>query len=267
MRLFPTSMLLLVLFGVGCAETKKAPLTAEEYQEAAEQDYLHAMRAFDARDWENAKVLLGEVRRSYGHSRWARLAELRLAEVSYQQKEYPAAIAALRSFVHDYPNDPEIKQARLLIIRSLSVQLGEAPLMPPEEERDLQVARDAYQELQEYIGAYPGSEEEADFRYQLEVVSGLLARHELYVAHYYLREGRFQAAAYRIETALQDLPASGLEAEALVLLGETYLRMKRRSDALEAFYTVRERYPASPFAKIAERFLAGMGEAPERADG
>ena len=51
----------------------------------------------------------------------------------------------------------------------------------------------------------------------------------------------------------------GLEAEALVLLGETYLRMKKVDRARAAFEKVLHEYPASPFVVPARRFLQNIG--------
>jgi outer membrane protein assembly factor BamD len=89
----------------------------------------------------------------------------------------------------------------------------------------------------------------------LEVVTGLLVRHELYVARFYLGRDEFQAAAARCQYALTNYEGSGLEPEALVLLGETYLKMKEQEKARAAFQLVLDKYPDSPFTVPARRFL------------
>jgi outer membrane protein assembly factor BamD len=50
-------------------------------------------------------------------------------------------------------------------------------------------------------------------------------RHELYVARFYLNVGNFEAAVARAQYALRNFDGSGLEPEAMVLLGETYLKL------------------------------------------
>jgi outer membrane protein assembly factor BamD len=94
------------------------------------------------------------------------------------------------------------------------------------------------------------------------VVMGLLARHELYVARFYLAESNFKAALARCEYALKTFEKSGLEAEALVLLGEVRMKEKERAKAREAFEKVLTDYPASPFVLPARRFLALLGDEP-----
>ena len=94
----------------------------------------------------------------------------------------------------------------------------------------------------------------------LEIVVGLLARHELYVARYYLREDRFDAASARVQRVLDTLPVSGLEPEALMLLGEMYLKQKKRTEARKTFERVLTEHPDSPFVVPARHFLAHLGE-------
>src|SRR6266403_1438325 len=86
--------------GVGCESfdisgAKHATLT---YTDDARAAYGEAMEAYRNKEWENAKALFGEIRRLFNYSRYARLAELRLADVSYEQEKYSEAITAYREF-------------------------------------------------------------------------------------------------------------------------------------------------------------------------
>ena len=82
-------------------------------------------------------------------------------------------------------------------------------------------------------------------------------RHELYVARFYLREDRFDATIARIDHALKLYPGSALEAEALVLKGETLLKMNKPADARAVFQKVIDAY-GGPFAVSARRFIADI---------
>ena len=50
------------------------------------------------------------------------------------------------------------------------------------------------------------------------------------------------------------------EAEALLLLGQVYLKMKKNAEAREAFNAILREYPRSPLVVQAENFLAYMKE-------
>ncbi len=87
---------------LGC-EKEYRPVSAFDYSEKAKRDYDAAMDDFDAKNWESARQKLAEVKRSYGYSRYARLAELRLADADYEQDKFAEATAGYKAFVHDYP--------------------------------------------------------------------------------------------------------------------------------------------------------------------
>jgi outer membrane protein assembly factor BamD len=132
--------------------------------------------------------------------------------------------------------------------------------MPPLEERDLSSVRDAYESITAFLADYPDYKKQRELRYMLDVVSGMLVRHELYVGRYYLVQGNFEAAVARCEYALRHHQDSGLESEALVLLGETYMKMKERGKARRIFAHVLSNYPDSPFIVPAKRFMDLLGE-------
>jgi outer membrane protein assembly factor BamD len=260
MRFRSLFSLVLCLAAAGCLESQSAAEGPLEYADSAKLAYENALVPYFDHDWEEATLRLTEVKRRFGYSRYARLAELRLADVAYRQDKYAEAITAYKAFVHDYPNDPEVPYARYRVAESLFDQTEESPLMPPLEERDLAAAREAHDTIQEFLTDYPNDQHREKLEYMRAVVGGLLARHELYVARYYLREDRFPAAAARVEYALKNFEGSGMEPEALVLLGEIRLKMHQPNRARTLFRQVLARYPESAFVIPARHFLRRMQE-------
>ncbi len=252
---------LTVALGCGCASTPKAAETPQEYAENARIAYEEALVEYFDGDWEIAIPMFEEVRRRYAYSRYARLAALRIGDAEFERGNSAEAVAAYRSFVHDYPNDVEVPYARFKVAKSLFQETGDNVLMPPLEERDLVTVTDAYGTIRAVLRDYPAYKRRPELVYMLEVVSGLLARHELYVARFYLREDRFDAAVARILYSIKTYPDSGLVAEGLVLLGETYLMMQRDADARAAFERVLNTYSDSAFTVPARQYLARMGKA------
>jgi outer membrane protein assembly factor BamD len=242
----------------GCAATDGSAESALDYTDNARKDYEVALAAFEDKNWELADELLNEVKRKYAYSRYARLAELRLADANFQQEKFAEAISGYKEFVHDHPNDPEVPYARYRVAKGEYDSVSQSIMLPPLEERDLASVNDALSTLKNYLSDYPGSEHAEEMRYMLDVVLGLLARHELYVARYYLAEGRFDAAVMRCEYALKTLKSSGLEPEGMVLLGEIYMKQKRKKDAREVLSKLLELYPESAFSVPAKNFLAQL---------
>jgi len=243
---------------VGCDKEYKA-VSAIDYSEKAKRDYDDAMDDFDSKNWESARQKLNEVKRNYGYSRYARLAELRLADADFEQDKFAEATAGYKAFVHDYPNDPEIPYARYKVTMTQYDAVSASILLPSLEERDLAYVNDAHASIRAFLNDYPNSEHAPQLAYMQSVVSGLLARHELYVARFYLSRDKFPAAVARIQYSLRSYPNSGLEPEGLVLLGEVYLKTKERKKAREVLELVLTRYPTSPFAVPAKNFLVRLG--------
>jgi outer membrane protein assembly factor BamD len=241
---------------VGCAGDDKHAGSALDYTENAKRDYELAMRALEEKNWEVVEQMFNDVRKNYSYSRYARLAELRIADANYEQDKIAEAISGYKSFVHDYPNDPEIPYARYKIAQGEYDSVSASVFLPPLEERDLAAVNDALVTIRAFLSDYPNSEHSEQLRFMLEVVLGLLARHELYVARYYLREDRFEAAAARVNHAVEAFPRSGLEPEGLLLLAEIRMKQKRSADARDLLERLLKRHPESPFSVPARKYLA-----------
>ena len=87
----------------------------------------------------------------------------------------------------------------------------------------------------------------------------LLARHELYVADFYLKHEQPVAAVNRLREMLRSYEGSGLEPQALLLMGRTQLFMREVDAAHTTFRELIGRYPESGSAVQAERYLAETG--------
>jgi outer membrane protein assembly factor BamD len=257
-RLLALALALSAATAGGCASTSQTPKKLS-YTEDARRDYEEAMKAFRAKDWEGARALFADVKKNYPQSRYARLSELRIADIDFAQEKYTDAIGAYRAFAQTYRTDREAEYARYRLSKALFFDISDTILQPPAEERDQAVTLDAHRELKAFLRAYPKTRWRKDVEYMLEVVTGRLVRHELYVSRYYRRRDNFDASLARIDYALKTFPNSGLDPEALVLKGETLLMMNRRKEAKLVFELVIKDW-GGPFAITAKSFLDEMKE-------
>ena len=235
---------------------KHATLT---YTDDARGAYGEAMHAYSNKDWEDARALFGEIKKLFTYSRYARLAELRLADIDFEQDKFSDAVTGYREFIQNHKNDPDIEYARYRITKSLFKDIDDTIFLPPQEERDQATAMEAYREVKSFVRDYPRTAYAKDELYMFQVVVGRLVRHELYVARYYLRADVFAPAVARIDYALKNYPGSDLEPEALVLKGEILLKMKKIDQAAETFELVRRDY-GGPFVVTAAKFLDEIKE-------
>lgn len=259
MRLRLPALLLalgLLSFAPGCTPNIVPPLTAAEFEEKGRAAYEKALESFYDRDWAAVVPKMQAVKREFAGTRWARLAQLRVGDAEFHQASYTEAVVTFREFLREFPNDPDVMYARYKVAECLFESRGETSLAPPLEERDLVNVRDADRSISDFLRDYPNYEKRERLLYMHAWVRGQLARHELYVARYYLKTDRLKAAIARTEYALVNFKDTGLEPEALVLLGETYLKQHDTLMAVSAFHLVLEKYASSAFAEPAKRFLA-----------
>jgi outer membrane protein assembly factor BamD len=263
----------------GCE--KGEPRTALSYTADAKRAYDEAMAEFQAHNWIEAQALFREVKRKYHYAKYAKLAELRIADADFEQEKFAEAIRGYRQFVHDHRSDAEeVAYARSKIAEAQYRQISDSFLLPTADERDQAVILDAFKELKGYVHDYPNAKESAKIRELLADVTARLMRHELYVARFYLARDNFDAAVLRIQYAMRNFAGgpntrptsrnpqvaigeeidSGLEAEALLLLGEVYLKMKKYPEARDSFAAILRDYPKSPLTVQATNFLSYMRE-------
>lgn len=255
----PIALVLCLLTVGGC--DLKSPLAnpaSLTYTEDAHAAYRQAMAAFNDERWEDGRSLFSELRRLFAYSRYARLAALRLADIDFEQQKFSEAMTGYRNFIRGHATDENVEYARYRIAKALYLDNNVTVLLPPQEERDQANTRDAYRELKRFNERFPKSRYRIDTGYMLEVVAQRLVRHELYVARYHLLSDNFDAALRRCDDALKKYPGSGLDAEALVLKGETLLKAKRNDEARVVFEAVIRDHKGS-FSVVAKRFLKHMG--------
>jgi len=237
----------------------KATLT---YTEDARDAYEEAMRAYHSKSWDDARALLSEVRKLFPYSRYATLAELRLADLNFEQEKYADAVSSYREFIQNHRMDRDVEYARYRIAKALFRDIDETFLLPPAEERDQATTQEAYRELQAVLRDNPRTRYVDDLTKMINTVRGRLVRHELYVARYYLRQDMFPATIARVDNALKKYPGSDLEPEALVLKAETLLKMNEEAKARDVLQKVIDEY-GGPFAVTAKKFLAELDARPK----
>jgi outer membrane protein assembly factor BamD len=233
---------------------------AGSYGQNAQKAYSDALDEFYDDDCFEADPLLRNVRREFPYSRFAALAELRLADCNLSDGKYAEAIEAYNQFVRYRPSHPEVPYARFQAALAHYEQIpSEWLLSPPSHERDQHYAQESLRLLRKFMLDFPEDPLMPRARDMAEQSLKLLARHELYVAGFYFDRGHPRSAAGRLNTLLRSYPGSGLEAEALQLLGESYLRIGDARSARRAFEELLARYPHDDRASDARDALSGLG--------
>ena len=227
------------------------------YGDRAQAAYAAALSDFYDDDCLLAEPAFTEVRRQFPYSRFAALSELRVADCQYRDAKYPEAIQSYRQFVRYRPSHPEVPYA---YFQTALAHFEQVPadwlLSPPSHERDQHFTQESLRLFRRFILDYPEDPLVGRAQKMVQECVTMLARHEFYVASFYADLDHPKATVGRLRTLLRSYPESGLDAQALLLLGQTYLKLSDGRRARAAFEELVDRYPDSDEADTArDEFL------------
>ena len=222
--------------------------------------------ALKRKSFDRARRYFKHVRREFPYSRYASLAELRLADCDFDQGNHAEAAAAYRRFLRLHRTHDEADHASFR--RGLSYYKmipSDWFLVPPSHERDMSATRDALRELRTFLRLYPRSDYVPEATKLVRESLNRLARHEMYVARFYLRRGKHKAAIGRTQAIERFYSDSGFVPHAMIVRGETFMQMEDNEAAKEAFLQLAARFPDTAEAKQARDYLKHLGVDPARA--
>jgi len=221
--------------------------------------YDEALAEFRDGDCIEAEPLFTAVRGEFRFSRFAALAELRIADCKFETKAYAEAIAGYREFVRFRPSHAEVVYARYRIAESYYAQIpADWFLVPPSWERDQGATRDALSQLRRFILDFAEDQRVPEARRMEQRCLALMAEHELYVAEFYRTRRAYRATIARVQTLLATYHGSGVEPRALLLLGRTFLDTEEPERARQAFEELVASFPESEQAGAARTELGDL---------
>ncbi len=240
---------------LGCGSKK--PNTRLSYGQNAQAAYKAALEEFQDDDCVEAEPAFEQVSRKYPYSRYAALAELRLADCMLQQEQYAEGIAAYQEFLRRRPTHKEVPYARFKIAEAYFKQVPATWLLsPPAHEKDQANTHRALGSIRGFIKQHPkDGRVPLARRMEREAVS-LLAQHEHYAARFYLSRGHTTAAILRLEALRESYKGATIEPEALLLLAELYADTGAPKRARNVLRELVQRHPRSAQARAAQRKLA-----------
>jgi outer membrane protein assembly factor BamD len=255
-----TRLLLAVLLPLLACASSRVSITGEiKYGKTAEENYEAGVDEMKHENWVEAYKFLEHVRTKYPFSKYAALAELRVADAKLAQERYPEAAEAYAAFAQLHPTHDEVDYAEY---RSALARFKDAPsdfaLFPPAHEKDQRSLVTAVTQLQAFLRVHPASKLRPEVEKLLAQAQGRLAAHEWYVADFYWKRERWAGAAGRLETLVKDYPASKHEAEALYRLAQSYVRLDEKFRAQQALQKLIALHPQDRRRPEAEALLARL---------
>ncbi|MBI4508469.1 MAG: outer membrane protein assembly factor BamD [Deltaproteobacteria bacterium] len=255
--------LLLVLLGpFACGGSARESGGRVEYSVSAQNNYERGMKKLEEEDWVEAAKYFSFVKARFPYSKFAVLAELRLADTSFQSGSYLEAIDAYKLFIKYHPTHEMVENGYA------AFRVGESYyrtlpddwfLVPPSYEKDSSATHDALRELSSFLRKYPQSRFVEKAKKLRDTCAKRLAAHEWYVAKFYWKKDEPMGTVLRLKALLDRYPGVGYDEEALWLLGKAYLRVNRSEDAKSTWKSLIKKYPSHRRAGDARNELTKLG--------
>jgi outer membrane protein assembly factor BamD len=201
-KLFIVIFLFAGMVFAGCA-ARDADVEKPAHELAA-----NGTEAFEEQDYKDAITYFGKLRDWYPFSKYAKLAELKIADAHYHLEAYDEAIMAYEEFEELHPKNEAIPYVIYQIGLCHYEQLDTI-------DRDQTAAKKAIGSFDRLIKNYPEDPyaNKAQELYRLCLKS--LAEHELYVGLFYYKTKHYEAALERFKAVVMHYPDVGAHQTAL----------------------------------------------------
>lgn len=261
----------LVLVGACSAFETNLQDTEVSYQSTARQNFDEGDAAFKAERYAEAIKFFEHVKNKFPYSKYAVLADLRMADAHFEREKWLEAADAYRLFVRFHPRHEQVPYATWRVALSYYKEMQKGFfLLPAAHETDLASTNDAIRAFDDYLSRYPDGEHVEEARKLRTEARGRLAEHDLYAAKFYVQREKWQGALWRYERVANDFADTPKAAAALLEAGRICEEHLERPDEAKAHYDrlVRD-YPSSPEAeevKARRKDLSAPDKAPEAAE-
>ncbi len=185
-------------FWVGGCGPKKAP------ERTPQMAYEEALRLLERKKYERSAEAFRKLKEDFPLSTYTALAELRLADSLYFQKNYAEAIVQYEDFKKLHPIHPEIPYSIYQIGMCHFKQMLSI-------DRDQTVTEKALEQFRYVVENFPRSKYAPEAQTKMQLCRRQLAEHEYYIGYFYYRKDHYQAALGRFEGILKKYPDVGLE--------------------------------------------------------
>lgn len=193
------------LVGYGCASV------SSKEEKTAEALVQEAVAYFDAGKYKKAVASFEQLRDWYPFSRYAILAELKIADAYFNMGAYGDAIFAYEEFERLHPRNEAIPYVIYRIGRSHFNQVDTI-------DRDRNNAVRALAAYQRLVDQFPADEHAALARSDMLACYKSISAHEFYVGVFYYKKKNYAAAEARFRAVVENYPDVGYHSEALTYL-------------------------------------------------
>ncbi len=195
-------------------------------EKTAQELVNEGVKAFNKKRYRQSIESFTTLKDWYPFSKYAIVAELKIADAYYNLKEYEEAVFAYEEFESLHPRN-EATPYVVYQIGKCYFDRMDAP------DRDQDTARKALDTFNRMIVQFPESQYTNKAQEHINACIRSLAENELYVGRFYFRSKHFKAALNRFKKIIADYPDVGVHSEALLYIPVCEAEIEKKEAELE----------------------------------
>jgi outer membrane protein assembly factor BamD len=225
MRLTLIISLVILLVATGCSSVEKQfnKLFGIEDGGTAQELAWDGMDAYENGKYEKAIDKFQKLKDYYPFSKYAILAELKIADAHYQRDEYGEAIFAYENFEQLHPRNEAIPYVIYQIGRCYYDQIG----TPDRDQTSAQKAQETFKRLMEQFPKDPYAVRAGE---HIDTCQKSLAGHAYGVGVFYYKTKHYKAALNRFMSVISEYPDVGYHQKALEYIARCEDSISQKGD-------------------------------------
>ena len=187
--------------------------------------YDQAQARLKNESYSTAIMSLEALESRFPFGRYAEQAQAELIYAYYMNSQFEASQSAAERFINLHPRHSHTGYAYYM--KGLAAFTDDSGLFSRYfqsdlEKREIVMAQTSFDELSDFISRYPQSKYVSHAKQRMIYLKNLLAKHEMYVADFYMQRGAYLAAIGRSKYVIEHLPNTPQTPYALSILVEAY---------------------------------------------
>ena len=211
----------IILFVSACSSNEEMP----DERLIEKELYDQAQSRLKSESYSTAIMSLEALESRFPFGRYAEQAQAELIYAYYMNSQFEASQSAAERFINLHPRHSHTGYAYYM--KGLAAFTDDSGLFSRYfqsdlEKREVVMAQTSFDELSEFISRYPQSNYVSHAKQRMIYLKNLLAKHEMYVADFYMQRGAYLAAIGRSKYVIEHLPNTPQTPYALSMLVEAY---------------------------------------------
>ena len=210
-----------ILFLSACSSNEEMP----DERLIEKELYDQAQSRLKNESYSTAIMSLEALESRFPFGRYAEQAQAELIYAYYMNSQFEASQSAAERFINLHPRHSHTGYAYYM--KGLAAFTDDSGLFSRYfqsdlEKREVVMAQTSFDELSDFISRYPQSNYVSHSNRRMIYLKNLLAKHEMYVADFYMKRGAYLAAISRSKYVIEHLPNTPQTPYALSILVEAY---------------------------------------------